>query len=139
MKAAISLLFLFVGLCSFAAQAQIDPAHLDDGVYKQEADEFAFSESIYNGEIDDPAIIQVMLGGGEPCTRNTPVGIACICKGGVISRHPYPGWVQVHPFLYIRANWHLTNLKGQHAGGNICYRDRDATPAEREQFHRTGH
>ena len=139
MKAAVSLLFLFVGTCAYADQAQFDPAYLNDGVYNQETDDFAFSESIYNGGIDDPVIVQVMVGGGEPCSRNTPVGIACICVRGVTSRHPYPGWVQVHKFLYIRPNWHLTNIKGMHMGGNICYKDREATPEEREEFRRTGH
>jgi hypothetical protein len=132
MKAAISLLFLSVGMCAYADQAQFDPAYLNDGVYKQETDEFAFSESIYNGEIDDPAIIQV--GGGEPCTYNTPVGGSCVCNGFVTSRHPLPYYVPVHKFLFIKANWHLTNIKGMHAGGNICTKDREATPEERPSF-----
>jgi hypothetical protein len=120
MKTTLSLLLLFVGSSSFADQVRIDPAYLNDGVYSQETDE--------------NAIIQVFTSGGEPCTSRTPVGGACLCNGFVLSRTERPYHVRVHPFLFIKANWHLTNLKGRHAGGNICTKDREATPEERASF-----
>ena len=116
----LSLLLLFIGLSSFADQVRIDPAYLNDGVYSQETDENAPSEGVYNRELDDYAIIQVFASGGEPCTSRTPVGGACLCNGFVLSRTERPYHVRVHPFLFIKANWHLTNLKGRHAGGRLC-------------------
>jgi hypothetical protein len=140
MKAAISLLFLFVGLCSFAAQAQIDPAYLNNGVYnEEEVTASVISEGIYEGQIDDPAVIQVGYGGGkEACTRHTPIGVGCFCNQGILSKKNPPGWTYVRHLTWIRPGWHVTNSKGEHAGGDTCYKDRDATPEERERFRRTG-
>jgi hypothetical protein len=134
-----SLLFLFVGVGSSAHEVRIDPAYLNDGVYDAEIDAGAARGALYNENIDDPAAIQVLDFGSVPCTRNLPIGVPCMCNSRIINRVPHPGWTMFRSFIYVRPGWHLTNLKGMHAGGNICYRDRDATPAEREQFHRTGH
>jgi hypothetical protein len=140
MKAAVSLLFLFlfVGLCSFAAQAQIDPVYFNDRVYSDEVTAVV-SDGFYQEQMDDAAIIQAASPGGvELCTRNTLIGVPCTC-GHVMARQGYPGWTYVRSLTWIRPGWHVTNYKGEHGGGDICYKDRLATPEERERFRRTGH
>jgi hypothetical protein len=118
MKATVSLPFLFVGVCSFAVQAQTDPAYLNDGLLQ-----VGFS----NGSM-------------SACTRYVAIGVPCYCNGGIVRREGLapPGWVKFRPFLYVRPGWHVTDHKGLHTGGMYCFKDRDATPEEREQFHRTG-
>jgi hypothetical protein len=142
MKAALPLLLLFGSWSSFADDVRIDPAYIDNGVYTQEVDEYALSEAIYNGAMDDPIVIPVLEGAGTaPCTRNTPVGVACYCNHGVRAGRPFPGW-QVDPnspLHYVRPGWRVSVVKGMHAAGRLCYRDRMPTPEERAQFRRTGH
>jgi hypothetical protein len=140
MKAAISLLFLSVGMCAYADQMQFDPAYLNDGIYNEEAVvASAISDGIYEGQIDDPAVMLVGAPAGMgSCTRHTEVGVPCYCNGRILSRKNPPGWTYVRHLTWIRPGWHVTNSKGEHAGGDTCYKDRDATPEERERFRRTG-
>jgi hypothetical protein len=139
MKTTLFLMLLFVGLGSSAAEVRIDTPYLNDGAYDVGIDATGASNALYNENVDDPAVIQVLDLGQVPCTRNVPIGVPCLCNARIISSHPHTGWTMFRSFQYVRPGWHLTNLKGMHAAGNICYRDRDATPAEREQFHRTRH
>jgi hypothetical protein len=74
------------------------------------------------------------VGFNEQCTRNTPVGIGCKCNRNIVSYTQWEGWVRIPGYpsaMYIRPNWHLTNLKGQHGGGNVCFKDRQPTERER--------
>jgi hypothetical protein len=81
--------------------------------------------------------------GMEACTRNTPIGIGCHCNSRIVSTRQFPGWQPAggnyHSGFFVRPGWHVTNFKGTHDGGNVCYRDRAATPEERAIFLRTGH
>jgi len=126
MKTAFSLLFLFVGLSAFAGQVQIDPTYLNDGVYSDEVGDAA-REGVYEGLIDDPALIQVASPGGMVgCSRYTPIGIPCYCTHGILRRDNPPGWTYVRSLTWIRPGWHVTNYKGEHGGGDVCYKDRQA-------------
>ena len=79
----------------------------------------------------------------EACTRHTPIGIGCYCNSRIVSTQQFPGWNHASgPFykpMYVRPGWHVTNTKGMHGSGNVCYRYRMATPEERAIFLRTGH
>jgi hypothetical protein len=131
MKAILTLLFLFVSWSSFADDVRIDPAYLDDG--------------LYNVQTDDSVIVPVQAAGAAemgPCTRYTPIGVACFCNRGILGAHEFPGWVPAggaFRLMWTRPGWHVTNTRGMHSSGNVCYKDREATPEERAQFHRTGH
>jgi hypothetical protein len=141
MKAIVTLLFLLVGSITFADEVRIDPAYVDDGVYLETSDEASYIDGIYNGEIDDPAIIQVLEPAGTAsCTRNTPVGIYCYCNQGIRVGHPIPGWQEedMNRGHYVRPGWHVRNIKGMHGGGKLCIRDREPTPEERARF-KSGH
>jgi hypothetical protein len=126
MKATLSLMFLFVGLSSsFAQQTQIDPVY--------------FANGVYSDEVDELAIIQVVSPGGlTRCGHLTPIGVPCACVQGIIGHHDHPRWQLSRPLTWIRPGWHITNYKGEHAGGNVCYKDRNATPEEIERYRRTG-
>jgi hypothetical protein len=139
MRAILTLLFLFVSWSSFADDVRIDPAYFNDGVYDAEIDAAAANGAFYDESVDGPAVIQVMEVGRVACTRYTKIGMPCLCNSGILNRNAYPGWTMFAPFLYVRPGWHLTKNRGMHAGGNVCYKDREATPEERAQFHRTGH
>jgi hypothetical protein len=80
MKTTLSLLLLFVGLGSFAGR--IDPAYSNGRVYDVEIDAAAAGEALYNEKIDDPAVVQVMVAGSVPCTRNVPIGVRAFATAG---------------------------------------------------------
>ena len=111
---------------------RIERTLINDGVYTQEAGD-AVSDALYFGEM--AVVDRVATGEMAPCTRMTPVGVACYCNHGIISGHPIPGWGRAWALHYIRPGWHVTNPKGRHAGGNVCYRDREPTPEERARYH----
>jgi hypothetical protein len=124
MKMTFTPLLLFVGWSSFADAARVDPAYLNNGVYTQEADEDLTSEGVYNGEIDEPSIIQTqaVMSNAALCTRNTGVGVGCVCNHGVFRGrdNERPGW-HFDGRHSIRDGWYATYLKGTHTA--ICYRD----------------
>lgn len=88
MKTTLFLLLLFVGSGSFVDEVRIDPAYLNDGVNDAEIDAAAARGALYNDNIDDPAVIQVLDFGSVPCTRNLPIGVPCFCNSRIISRYP---------------------------------------------------
>ena len=106
-------------------------------------------QSIYGGSIMRAVLtlLLVFVGwssvveaaiGMEACTRHTAVGIGCYCNRAIVSTHQFPGWIHASgPFykpMYVRPGWHVTNTKGMHSSGNVCYKDRMATPEERAEF-----
>lgn len=76
-----------------------------------------------------PSIAQAVIV-SEPCTGSTPVGVPCQCNRWVLKgqRHhdKHPDWVPaggMYHFKYTRPGWHVTNTRGMHNSGDVCYRD----------------
>jgi hypothetical protein len=111
MKAAFSLLLLFVSWPSIADTVRIDPIYIDDATYF---------------ETDEAAIIQIQapLANAAPCTRHTAVGVPCVCNRGIFrGRNAIgPGWHLDERMHAIRDGWRVSYFKGTHLG--VCYRDR---------------
>jgi hypothetical protein len=111
MKAILALLFLFVSWSSFADVVRIDPAYLGDG--------------LYNVQTDDSVIVPVQAAaaaGIGPCTRYTPIGVACFCNQGVLRARESPGWIPAggaFRLRWTRPGWHVTNTRGMHSSGNV--------------------
>jgi hypothetical protein len=127
MKATLSLMFLLVGLSSsFAQQTQIDRFYFDQGVYRDDSDQAEFIQVTDQGALTG-------------CSHSTPVGVACKCVHGIIIHKPSPGFTLFRPLAWVRDGWHVTNYKGEHGGGDVCYRDRAPTQEEIERYHRTRH
>jgi hypothetical protein len=66
MKTTLFLMLLFVGLGSSAAEVRIDTPYLNDGAYDVGIDATGASNALYNENVDDPAVIQVLDLGRSP-------------------------------------------------------------------------
>jgi hypothetical protein len=61
-----------------------------------------------------------------PCSRYTPRGTRCFCNHGIVKGHPMPGWIPAggdYKRKWVRPGFHMTNLKGMHSSGSMCFRD----------------
>jgi hypothetical protein len=115
---------MFVVSSSFADEVRIDPSLIDNNVYVQQTEQSAIADAIYNGEIDEPAVIQVqaMAAGMGTCTRKTPRGVQCFCNIMVFrSRdHVAEGW-HFDGRHSVRNGWNATYYKNTHQA--YCQRD----------------
>lgn len=61
-----------------------------------------------------------------PCSRYTPRGTRCFCNHGIVKGHEVPGWIPAggdYKRKWVRPGFHMTNLKGMHSSGSMCFRD----------------